>query len=254
MGRQARVDASSFIVSPPSAPERPPSLLGVTIRRAAILGKFNLGYGSAVAVLVGLSLGVASGSAFVSSFPLLLPVFGTVGSLGGIMVFTSDRMKGALEYFLAYGLSPKRLFANVVVAAIVLVSVVVGIGTAVGLGAYLARGHALTATLVEAILGYAIPMAYASAALTTMLSMYWSALSSPRSGMNSPIGLAPLIGVLPPLAVLVLAGVVGTSGRAAGVDPVEVAIAALAVVAAGAIALLALSGRLLLRERLLSSA
>ena len=239
-------------MSAASAPERPPSLLGVTIRRAATLGKFNLGYGIVVAVILAISLGAASGNAFASSFALLLPIFGVVGSLGAVMVFTSDRMKGALEYFLAYGLSPRRLFANVVVAGIVLASVVVGVATAVGFGVYLAAGHTLTPMLVEGIVVYAVPMAYASTSLTAMVSMYWSALSSPRSGMSSPLGLAPLIGVIPPVAVLVLAGVAAGS-RLAGLTPAGVAVAALGVVAAAAFGLLALGGRLLLRERLLSS-
>jgi hypothetical protein len=49
---------------------------------------------------------------------------------------------------------------------------------------------------------YTLPMSYASQAFAATVGMYWSALSSPRQGLNSPIGLAPFIGILPTVATL----------------------------------------------------
>jgi hypothetical protein len=235
-------------------PEAPLSLFRVTLRRSAALGKFYLVYGTGMSLLLGIALGASRGAAFPSSFPLVLPIFGGVASIGAITVFTSDRMKGALEYFLAYGLSPRRLFAYILASSLVLVALVVGIAAAVGTATYVARGGTVTPSLAEGILVYALPMAFASAALTTIVSMYWSALSSPRAGMNSPVGLAPLFGVAPPAAVLVVVGLLAGSGTVPTSDSLEIAVLAMGAVAVTSVALLALSGRLLLRERFLSPA
>jgi hypothetical protein len=88
-----------------------------------------------------------------------------------------------------------------------------------------------------------------------MAGMYWSALSSPRSSMNSPIGLAPLVGVLPPALVLIslttlaAGGVVGTMS-----EYLDVGLVGAAVVWVVTLGLLASVGRLLRSERLLSPA
>ena len=140
------------------AAEGPLSLLGVTIRRSTVLGRFFLVYGTAISLLLGISLDLTSASSFASAFPLLLPIFGAVGSMGGLTVFTSDRMKGALEYFLAYGISARRLFANVLVACLVLVTLILAVGGTVGVGLYLALGHPLTATLAQGLGLYGVPM------------------------------------------------------------------------------------------------
>ena len=237
-----------------TSPE-PPSLFTITVRRSMALGRFFLGYGCALSLLLGVTLDLSSGTTFAAAFPLLLPVFGSVGSMGGLAVFTSDRLKGALEYFLAYGITPRRLFANVLASALLLVTIVVGVGLAGGLGLYLVRGHPLTPELAVALGLYAVPMSYASAAFATTVGMYWSTLSSPRDGLNSPIGLAPLLGVLPPVMTLLLVIALGVSGTTASVTTFyEIGVTAMAAVAAFVIVLLSLIDRFLRRERLLSPA
>lgn len=234
------------------AAEGPLSLLGVTVRRSTVLGRFFLVYGTAISLLLGISLDLTSASSFASAFPLLLPIFGAVGSMGGLTVFTSDRMKGALEYFLAYGISARRLFANVLVACLVLVTIILVIGGTVGVGLYLALGHPLTATLAQGLALYGVPMTYASAAFATTIGMYWTALSSPRTGMSSPIGLAPFLGILPPVAVLGVIVALAETGKFSTSTVIDVAIISMVAVAAVVVLLLSLSGRLLRRERLLS--
>lgn len=241
------------MTSVPPAASGPAPLVDITVRRAATVGKFYLVYGSVVATILALALGFSGGSAFASGFPLFLPVFGVVGSLGALTVFTTDRMKGVLEYLMAYGITPRRLFANVLLASLVLVTVVLSVGVGVGLGVYLLNGHALTPSLAESVGLYGVPMSYASAALCAILGMFWTSLSSPAQGMNSPIGLAPLIGILPPIGTVGVIGVLAATG-VTGVTLDVVALLAVAVVAAVVILLLALSGRLLARERLLSPA
>jgi len=232
---------------------RPPSLLGVTIRRATVLGRFFLGYGTVLSVLMGVSLAVSSGSAFPSAFPFLLPVFGSVGSMGALTVFTSDRIKGALEYMLAYGIPARRIFAEVLAACLVLVTIIVCVAVGAGVGAYLARGHAPSLALAQGLGLYAIPMTYASAAFATTVGMYWTALSSPSMGMSSPIGVAPLIGILPPVIVLLSITALAASGGVSSPDAAwRIGVLAMVTVTAVTVGLLASIGHLLRQERLLS--
>ncbi len=232
----------------------PPSLVGITIKRSATSGRFYLIYGSAVATLLAVALGLSGGTAFASAFPLFLPVLAVVGSMGGLTVFTADRMKGVLECLMAYGISPRRLFANVMLASLVLVTVVVAVGLGVGLGVYLAAGNSISLSLAESLGFYAVPMSYASAAFCATLGMFWTSLSSPAQGLSSPVGLAPLIGMVPPLVTVGVIGVLAATGLVTGSGLDLVALAAIGVVVIVVVVLLSLTGRLLARERLLSPA
>ena len=240
-------------VVPPS--ETPPSLLRVTIRRATVTGRFFLVYGSVVSVVLGVSLVLAAGKgSFESVFPLFFPIFGVMGSMGGLVVYANDRTKGVLEYLLAYGFSPRRLFANVLATALALASIVLAVGIGAGVGLYVAKGHTFTAQLALALGIYAVPMTLASAAFAATVGVYWTALSSPRQGMNSPIGLVPFIGILPSLVTLGVVVELGLTGRTSGLAIIEVLASAMALMAAVVLVLLASIGRLLRRERMLSPA
>jgi len=230
------------------------SLLTVTVRRASITGRFFLVYGTTISVLLGVVLAFVSGPSFSSSFPLFMPIFGVVGSMGGLLVFTSDRTKGVLEYLIAYGYSPRRLFANVLLTTLVLVGTVVGLGVSISLGVYLARGHAITNDLVISLGVYAVPMAFACAAFASTVGVYWTTLSSPRQGINSPIGLIPFIGILPALATLFAVVVLERSGPIPTGTLLLVLGSAIGLVALLVIVLLVSMGRLLRRERFLSQA
>jgi hypothetical protein len=230
------------------AVERPPSLLSITIRRSIVVGRIYLIIGTGYLLVLGLVTGIASPTAFGSLITLFLPVFAVTGAMGGLMVFTNDRLKGVFEYLLAYGVSSRRLFTNVLAATVVLVSIVLGASLTVGLGVYLADGHTISANLAIDLAVYSIPMSYASAALAATVGMFWTSLSSPRTGMNSPVGLMPIIGIAPSLIT------VGCIQAAAsvGVPALTVVTVAVVLVAAAVLFLLRHIGRLMPLERLLS--
>jgi len=232
----------------------PRSLLSTTVRRASISGRFFLVYGTAISVLLGVVLAYLSGSAFASSFSLFVPIFGVVWSMGGLLVFTSDRTKGVLEYLIAYGYSPRRLFANVLLTTLVLVSIVVGLGVTVSLGVYFAKGFSVTSDLEIAVGLYAVPMAFSCAAFASTVGVYWTTLSSPRQGINSPIGLIPFIGILPALVTLFVIVTMSRSGPLSTDTLLLVLGSAMGLVAILVIVLLVSMGRLLRRERFLSPA
>lgn len=230
------------------------SFLGPTIRRSLRSGRMVLAIGTAWSVILGVSVAVGSGSGFASSFPLILPIFGSIAATGALTVFTSDRAKGVLEYLMAYGISPRRLFTNFIVAALASISIVLVIAVGASVGVYVARGNGLSASLLLLLGVYAIPMSYVSGAFATTVGMYWSALSSPREGMNSPLGITPFVGILPPVAVLLLIGIFGATTGISTHGFLLVTGAALTLVALTVLYLLANIGHLLRRERLLSNA
>jgi len=235
-------------------PDPSPSLLGVTVRRSFATGRFFLGYGTAVSVVLAVALALSQGSAFSSSFPFVLPILVVVGSMGAMVVFTNDRIKGVLEYLLAYGYSPPRLFVTFLLAALALSAVVLTVAVTVGLGVYLARGHPLTYQFATLLAVYTVPMSLVSPAFAATAGMFWTSLSSPRAGMNSPIGLIPFIGILPSLVTLFLLIVLAAAGAYSPSELLYIAAGVVGAVLLLVVTLLSTMSRFLRRERLLSPA
>ena len=171
------------------------------------------------------------------------------------MVFSNDRMKGVLEYLMAYGVGPRRLFMNILLASLLLVTVILLVVVGVSTGAYVARGNTLPVSMWQFMAIYSFPMSYGSVAFATTVGMYWTAISSPRMGLTSPTGFAPFLGILPPVAMLLSIAFIGIEFGGVTASTFLVAGAlAIAVVAVIVVVLLGLVSRLLLRERLLSPA
>lgn len=184
-----------------------PSATAITFRRGLQAGRLYLGIGLAVSIILTVVfLRSARGpTLFVSTFPLEVPPFAALAAIGGLILFVSDRSKGVLEYLIAYGMSPGRLLFNYLLTTVGLSTIVLAVALAVGLGGYELSGNSVNSTLLDPVLGYTVPMTYASALFAATAGMFWSTLSTPRVGMNSPVGIAPVLGVAPPMLVLILA-------------------------------------------------
>ncbi len=228
-------------------PEGPPSLLGITVRRSFVAGRVFFVVGIVYVLILSVALSFSGPSSFDSAFPIILPFFTTLGALGSLMVFSNDRIKGTFEYLLAYGVRPRRIFADILVTSLALVTVQNGITLVIGLGIYLALGNALSAGLLLGLGIYSLPESYACAGLMATVGVFWTSLSSPRGGLNSPIGFIPFFGLLPQVVTLVLVGIFSAYLY-------DVLFASLAVVVIIVLALLSLTNRLMRRERLLSPA
>jgi hypothetical protein len=222
--------------------------LGNTVRRSFTAGRLNLVIGTGVSLLYGIILSVVPGDSFSTLLPLLLPIMGTVGAIGAMLVFTNDRTKGVFEYLIAYGVPTRQIFLNVLGAAMTLLTVVDSATLGVAIGLRLGLGYGVPLVFVERILVYSLPMSYGAAALCASAGMYWTSLSSPRQGMNSPLGLLPLVAIAPGGITLVAAEIAGPT-----LGP-YVAVAAVVLVVLLALVLLSLESRLMPRERLLSPA
>jgi hypothetical protein len=227
---------------------RPPILTATTIRRTITVGWRYLAIGTAVSLLLALLLlaGARRGTAFVQTFPLEVPLFAVLGSMGGLMTFTSDRTKGVFEYLIAYGIRPRTLFIDGLVSTCAMVAIILGLSLLVGLGAADAYGVTLTAGLVQSVALYTIPMSFAGALFTATVGMIWASISTPRTGINSPVGIAPMVGIAPTVLVLVVASTVPHS------EFYYVTAGAAITIIVVVVALLVMSARLMGRERFLS--
>jgi hypothetical protein len=225
-----------------------PSLTTTTIRRTIVIGRLYLviGIGFVIFLTVILLSTKNASASFPTAFPLELPLFAVLGSTGGLMTFTGDRTKGVFEYLIAYGIAPRSLFFNGLFSTVAMTSIILGLGLAVGIGGAMARGFVLGQSFFEALALYSVPMSYAGALFVSTVGMIWSAVSSPRTGINSPVGIAPMIGIGPVVLVLIVA----LSSPAS--DYYYITTGAALVILATVVGLLAMSAKLMGRERFLS--
>jgi len=227
-----------------------PVLEAETIRRTLRIGWRYLLIGGGISLLLTcelLFLGKSHAAAFNMTFPLETPLFAVMGSVGGLMTFTSDRTKGVYEYLLAYGVRPRGLFINGLLATAAMSGIILTVSLSVGLGLAVERGVTFTESFWEAIAYYTIPMAFAGALVTSTVGMIWASIASPRTGFNSPVGLAPMIGIGPTILVLLAAGTAPSSDYYYITGGASLALILIAL------GLLSLSAKLMDRERLLSN-
>jgi hypothetical protein len=234
--------------SPSPGQAATPSITATTVRRTIVIGRLYLGIAVAVSLVLTVVLLTArkGGTAFPVTFPLLIPLFAVLGSTGGLLTFTSDRTKGVFEYLIAYGIPPRSLFFNGLISTIAMSGIILGLSLTVGLGGAIARGVVLDQSFVEAIGYYTVPISFAGALFTSTVGMIWSTVSTPSSGINSPVGIAPIFGIAPVVLVLVVAESAPASEYYYVTGGAALAIIVVVVV------LLAISARLMGRERFLS--
>ena len=138
-------------------------LTWTTIRRTISIGRLYLAIGVTVSLFLSLALLISAhrNTTFPSTFPLEIPLFAILGSMGGLMTFTSDRTKGVFEYLIAYGIRPRTLFLDGLIATVAMSTIILGLALAVGLGAAEVREVPLPDSMWTAIALYTVPMSYA---------------------------------------------------------------------------------------------
>ena len=233
--------------SPPVKDSKLFALAGSTIRRTLAIGWRYLAIGTGMSVFLSLIFLLGKHSTtFVIIFPLEIPLFAVLGSMGGLVTFTSDRTKGVFEYLIAYGIRPRTLFADGLLSTAAMSAIILGLALLVGLGAADSQGVVLNYSLWKAIALYTVPMSFAGGLFISTIGMIWASLSTPRTGVNSPVGIAPMFGVGPTILVLV------TAETAPASEYYYITVGASVAIIAVVVALLALSARLMGRERFLS--
>ncbi len=234
--------------SKPASNPSVPSLLGTTVRRTLTVGRLYLAIGAGISLILTIILltGARASTAFSTTFPLEIPLFAVLGSTGALLTFTTDRTKGVLEYLIAYGVRSRTLFVNGLVSAVAMAAIILGLALLIGLGLAAGRGIEFTTDLVKSISLYTLPMTFAGAMFTVMVGMIWSSVSTPRTGINSPVGIAPMVGIAPTILVLLVAETAPSS------DFYYITGGAAAAIVVAVVGLLVLSAKLMGRERFLS--
>ena len=238
--------------------EKPQSLGYMNFRRAISYGKLYLIIAIVISILYGSLLtlglrGIASNptagvSSEVSQLPVvILPLFAIMGSFGSLMVFVSDKDKGVYEYLIAYGTEPSSIFWSIVAASLGLVSIVLVASISSSVGIQIISNVAISPTFIELVAFYVIPISYAATAFGNMAGMIWSSLTKRRVGVNSPVGLAPIIGIVPVIFVLLLTSFVGPANFIPLVGGVSGVLLLLVVF------MIATANKKMVRERFLSS-
>ncbi len=257
---KVRVESTLFTArSPEEAAMNLGSLFNTNFRRALSFGKIYVGLGMVLPLLFTAELSVAGGAAsnagtptgpIVSQlYPLLLPVFVVLGATGALMIFASDKDKGVYEYMLAYGVDVSTIFWSIIAATLGLVSLVLAVSLALTVAVLaFTNVSALSPVFGELVIFYTIPLSYAAAMFMSMSGMIWSQLTARRPGVNSPVGIAPLLGIAPVLAVLILA-----VGPGSGHILYVVGAASIAMVL-GVAAMASVANSKMQRERFLSNA
>lgn len=209
------------------------ALSTVNFRRSVTYGRVYLILGLAVSLLVvlgtsvlpttptttqylssqGQALGINNAGALVivSIFPFFSPLFTVIGSMGALMIFASDKAKGVYEYLISYGVETSSIFWSIIISAVGLVTIVLGVSIPIVTAVLLALNHTLPFQYVELILIYTVPLSYAASIFMTMIGMLWASLTTRRTGVNSPVGLAPIFGILPVMVVFLLSETIGSN-------------------------------------------
>jgi len=185
------------------------ALFYTNFRRALSFGRIYVLIGMFLPLLFAVQVSAAGRTAGASVldqiYPLILPVFVVLGSLGALMIFSSDKEKGVYEYLIAYGVDASTIFWSIIVATMGIVTLVLAVSIAVTTAALVATGGTLSVGFGELILFYTIPLSYAATMFMSMAGMIWSQLTTRVAGVNSPAGIAPLLGVAPVLVVFFVA-------------------------------------------------
>jgi hypothetical protein len=228
------------------------SLFLTNFKRSLNFGRIYLLIGMFLPLLFAVQVSAAGGAAgslvLDQLYPLILPVFVVLGSLGALMIFSSDKEKGVYEYLIAYGLNPSTIFWSIIVATMGIVVLVLAVSLAVTTGALLLMGGVVSVRFAELLLFYTIPLSFASTMFMSMAGMIWSQLTTRVAGVNSPAGIAPLLGIAPVLAVFFAATQVPSGDLLYLVGAVSVAMIWAVVVMAS------VASRRMQRERFLSNA
>ena len=232
------------------------SLAYMNFRRSVSYGKVYLIIGIVISLFLSATVASAihavtrsAGSIIVSQIPaLVVPLAAVVGSLGGLMIFASDKAKGVFEYLIAYGVNISSIFWSIVLATVGLVSIVLVISISSTFAILFALGAPISYSFVELLIYYSIPISYTGAMFMSMAGMIWTSLATRRAGLNSPVGAAPMLGIAPILVVLILSSRVGSGNFLLLVGSVSLAL----IVTVGV--MVGVSNRKMVRERFLSNA
>lgn len=158
---------------------------------------------STIELTYGLPATAGGGGVLVYSLvPSVIPVAAVIGTFSPLLLFVNDRSRGVYEYLLAFGRKPSDIFAGLIISVLVLSAVVVAVPVAVAASLVYSAAPMLLGPFTTEILVYTLPMGMIAPLFISGIAVMWVALTRRVQFVNSPIGLAPIFGLLPVVGVL----------------------------------------------------
>lgn len=134
-----------------------------------------------------------------------LPVFATVGGIGVTYLFSTDRSNGVYEYLIATRkIKIRDIFISYAVATVIVISIILAVDITVAFIVIGKQGHTALIDFLKLVGVFSVPIAYLSSLLSALAMLTWSSLSKTFPGVNSPGGVGTLIGVIPPIVLLLV--------------------------------------------------
>ncbi len=180
-------------------------------------------------------------NAYISLIPVpLVSMAGLIAATPVSLLFVHDKENGTLEYLLSMGFDQRDVFRAYLAASLILglPPIIVGGVVSGTVALLLGRGIDVVATIVLCSLALGV----AVVALVTVLMSAFTALQRQPMGMNQPLGIA--------IGAFVLVGAL-MAPLAAGSLAIVFELAISAIVAVVSLSLLAMTPRLIRREKML---
>lgn len=165
-----------------------------------------------------------------SMYPLIMPLFIIIGSMGALWIFTSDKRKGVYEYLMASGMEVSSVFWSILMITAALATMILAFVLVFTIPIFALAGVQITLVMVETIIFYSIPICYSSSIFMSMAGMIWASLSKRITGVNSPVGLAPFLGIIPIIVTFLISALVGPSMSLYVAGAVSLAVFLLAII------------------------
>ena len=198
----------------------------------------------ALALQLGLPASVnASAALLYLLLPTMIPLAAVIGSFSPLLLFVNDRSRGVYEYLLAFGKRPRDIFSGLVVSVVAICAILLAVPAALGAILVALEGPALLPAFALEVAVYSLPMGFLAPLLVTGIAALWISLTKRIQFVNSPIGIAPMFGMLPVIVVLIAAEFLGPANAFLLTAVVSASTAAVTA------AIFVLAGRLLGGER-----
>ena len=165
---------------------------------------------SALALQLGLPASVkASAALLFLLLPTMIPLAAVIGCFSPLLLFVNDRSRGVYEYLLAFGKRPGDIFSGLVVSVLAICGILLAVPIVLGTFLFAVDGPVLLPAFALEVAVYSVPMGLLAPLLVTGIAALWVSLTKRIQFVNSPIGIAPMFGMLPVLVVFIASEFVG---------------------------------------------
>lgn len=171
-----------------------------------VLGGRNSSGSEAVALReIAQSVGLKDASLYLAVilFPFIMPVFAITGSVMAPALYSEDKSNGFYEFIMSSTrIGTRDIFWSIILTGLAVSLIVLSVIVAVTLTLIQVVNGSVPFFFVRELATYSVPIAIAASLIVSSVSFVSEALTKKISFVNSPAGMAPIIGVI--VAVLPL--------------------------------------------------